>query len=74
LVPFLATAINYIEHLPFLLKLLLNKIGSKFCGKCRMVLSYDAYTEAVKDSETQKSQFELLAQDVAELKKMIKKK
>ena len=28
----------------------LNKIDSKFCVKCRMVLSYDAYTETVQDS------------------------
>lgn len=27
----------------------LNKIDSKFCVKCRMVLSYDAYTEATQD-------------------------
>ena len=30
----------------------LNKIDSKFCVKCRMVLSYDAYTETVKEKES----------------------
>jgi integrase/recombinase XerD len=30
-----------------------NKIDSKFCFKCRMVLSYDAYTEAVEQNEKQ---------------------
>jgi integrase len=28
----------------------LNKIDSKFCVKCRMVLSYDAYTETIQDN------------------------
>ena len=27
----------------------LNKIDSKFCVKCRMVLSYDSYLETVKE-------------------------
>src|SRR4029079_9231001 len=39
----------------------LNKVGSKFCVKCRMVLSYDAYTEAVEDSELQKSRIDDLS-------------
>ena len=29
----------------------LNKIDSKFCVKCRMILSYDEYMETVKDKE-----------------------
>ena len=29
----------------------LNKIDSKFCVKCRMVLSYDSYLEYVKEKE-----------------------
>lgn len=29
----------------------LNKIDSKFCSKCRMVLSYDAYTQVTQQSE-----------------------
>ena len=29
----------------------LNKIDSKFCVKCRMVLSYDSYLETVKEKE-----------------------
>jgi predicted CopG family antitoxin len=28
-----------------------NKIDSKFCSKCRMVLSYDSYTELVQEKE-----------------------
>jgi myo-inositol catabolism protein IolC len=29
----------------------LNKIDSKFCVKCRMILSYDSYMETVKQQE-----------------------
>ena len=36
----------------------LNKIDSKFCSKCRMVLSYDAYTEAIDESEKQRSRLD----------------
>ena len=38
-----------------------NKTDSKFCVKCRMVLSYDAYTEAVHYSESQNSLLEDMA-------------
>jgi integrase len=31
-----------------------NNIDSKFCSKCRMVLSYDAYTQVIEESETEK--------------------
>ena len=30
----------------------LNKIDSKFCVKCRMILSYDSYLETVKEKES----------------------
>jgi hypothetical protein len=30
-----------------------NKLNSKFCAKCRMILSYDAYTETVEQKEKQ---------------------
>ena len=46
----------------------LNKIDSKFCVKCRMVLSYDAYSEAVHDSE----KLETLSKDVELLKQKFK--
>jgi integrase len=51
----------------------LNKIGSKFCVKCRMILSYDAYTEAVEDSELQKSRIDKLTAKFEELETAIKK-
>jgi integrase len=31
-----------------------NNIDSKFCSKCRMVLSYDEYTQVIKDQEIEK--------------------
>jgi integrase/recombinase XerD len=51
-----------------------NKIGSKFCVKCRMILSYDAYTEAVQDSETQKTRIDNLTLKFEELEKQFKNK
>jgi integrase len=30
------------------------KVDSKFCVKCRMVLSYDAYTQVIEENETEK--------------------
>lgn len=37
-----------------------NKIDSKFCTKCRMVLSYDAYTETLENNEQKESEVRLL--------------
>ena len=45
----------------------LNKIDSKFCVKCRMVLTYDAYSEAVYESETQKSRLEQIEAKVKKI-------
>ena len=38
----------------------LNKIDSKFCVKCRMVLSYDAYTETIQDNSKFKDEISQL--------------
>jgi integrase/recombinase XerD len=51
----------------------LNKVGSKFCVKCRMVLSYDAYAEAVEDTELQKSRIDNLTLKFEELENQFKK-
>jgi ribosomal protein L37AE/L43A len=32
-----------------------NRQDCRFCAKCRMVLSYDAYNETLQEQETQKS-------------------
>jgi integrase/recombinase XerD len=45
----------------------LNKIDSKFCVKCRMVLSYDAYTEAIEESEVQKSRLDRIEEKMKRL-------
>jgi hypothetical protein len=45
----------------------LNKIDSRFCVKCRMVLSYDAYTEAIEESEVQKSRLDRIEAKIQKL-------
>jgi ribosomal protein L37AE/L43A len=45
----------------------LNKIDSKFCVKCRMVLSYGAYTEAVEESAVQKSRLDRIEAKIQKL-------
>jgi len=48
-----------------------NKLDSKFCAKCRMVLTYDAYNEAVeekqeKDREVQNLKEQMLSMQEAQ--------
>jgi integrase/recombinase XerD len=38
-----------------------NKPDSKFCIKCRMVLTYDAYAETLKEQEKQKNEMEKIS-------------
>jgi hypothetical protein len=52
-----------------------NKPESKFCSKCKFVLSFDAFQEAVgekekaaKEAEEQKKQIEEMAKEVAYIK------
>jgi integrase len=53
-----------------------NKVDSKFCAKCRMVLTYDAFTETLEEKshkETEvKTQFDRLAAQIAALEAKIK--
>jgi len=45
-----------------------NNIDSKFCSKCRMVLSYDAYTQVTEQNEEiEQSRFEKLEAKIDEL-------
>ena len=37
-----------------------NKIDSKFCAKCRMILSYDTYSETLKEQKQKESDLKLL--------------
>src|ERR687888_18547 len=55
-----------------------NKSDSKFCAKCRMVLTYDAYNETLekqqqKESEVQKLQ-EKYQQDMEAMREEMKNK
>ncbi len=45
-----------------------NKIGSKFCCKCKMVLTYDEYTAATHDREKKQSEIESLQQELKALR------
>ena len=37
-----------------------NKPDSKFCAKCRMVLTYDAYNETIQEKQEKDKQIEIL--------------
>lgn len=37
-----------------------NKPDSRFCAKCRMVLTYDAYTETLEKQQEKESEVQLL--------------
>jgi integrase/recombinase XerD len=37
-----------------------NKPDSKFCAKCRMVLSYDAYEETLEEQKKKESEVQIL--------------
>jgi predicted amidophosphoribosyltransferase len=37
-----------------------NKPDSKFCAKCRMVLTYDAYSETLENQKEKESEVQLL--------------
>jgi integrase/recombinase XerD len=39
-----------------------NKQGSKFCAKCRMVLTYDAYSETLEKQQERDSEVQTLRQ------------
>ena len=37
-----------------------NKPDSKFCAKCRMVLTYDAYSESIEDQKNKETEIQKL--------------
>jgi integrase/recombinase XerD len=50
-----------------------NKIDAKFCSKCRMVLSYDAYTQVIEENESEKqSEITKLRSEFDEMKATMK--
>ena len=53
----------------------LNKIDSKFCAKCRMVLSYDSYIETINKvqiDEAKLDKIQMLVERIENLEKQIK--
>jgi hypothetical protein len=49
-----------------------NKPDSKFCAKCRMVLSYDAYSETLEKQKEEKSQWDELRREIDQVKALLK--
>jgi integrase/recombinase XerD len=49
-----------------------NKPETKFCSKCKMVLTYDAYNETLQEQEKQISDMEQIKNALAELKQFRK--
>jgi integrase/recombinase XerD len=49
-----------------------NKPDSKFCNKCRMVLSYDAYSETLEKQKEEKSQWDELRKEIDQVKALLK--
>jgi hypothetical protein len=48
-----------------------NKPDSKFCAKCRMVLTYDAYSETIEEKLSKEKDIESLRGDIILLKEAI---
>jgi len=48
-----------------------NKPDSKFCSKCRMVLTYDAYSETIEEKQSKEKDVESLREDITLLKEAI---
>jgi integrase/recombinase XerD len=44
-----------------------NKPDSKFCAKCRMVLSYDAYTETIEEKQQNNDALAILSDQILKL-------
>lgn len=48
-----------------------NKPDSKFCAKCRMVLTYDAYSETIEDKQSKEEDVRSLREDITLLKEAL---
>lgn len=48
-----------------------NKPDSKFCAKCRMVLTYDAYTETVEDNQEKENELKGIKHTMSQLQTQI---
>ena len=49
-----------------------NKIDSKFCAKCRMVLSYDAYSETL-EHQKERNSLDAIRKELDEIRALVKK-
>ena len=45
-----------------------NKQGSKFCAKCRMVLTYDAYSETLENQKEKESEVQVLKENIKSIR------
>lgn len=50
-----------------------NMVDSKFCVKCRMILSYDAYTESLEKQQEEKHSWESMRKELDDIKKLLKR-
>lgn len=51
-----------------------NKPGSKFCAKCRMILSYDAYTQTIEKQQQEISELDDIRKDIDYIKSVMRSK
>jgi integrase len=49
-----------------------NKPDSKFCAKCRMALSYDAYTESLEKQQQEKSDIDDIRKEIDNIKQIMR--
>ena len=49
-----------------------NKPDSKFCAKCRMELSYDAYTESLEKQQQEKSDLDIIRKEIDNIKQIMR--
>jgi integrase/recombinase XerD len=48
-----------------------NKPDSKFCAKCRMVLTYDAYNETIEEKEQKDKDLQSVRERMASIENML---
>lgn len=53
--------IKFCQDLDIFVVVELNKVDSKFCAICRMVLTYDAYEEIIEEKQRNESEVSTLA-------------
>ena len=47
--------------------------GSKFCAKCRMVLTYDAYSETLAEQESKEKEIAQLRKELSDIQQTLPK-